>query len=245
LGTVNPVQEIAAAAHEVGAWVYVDAVQAAPHIPISVRQLQADFLVFSVYKVFGPHVSVLYGREPILKDLPPFKVRPASNKPPGKFETGTQNHEGIAGFLGVMEYLEGLAEEQEADADRRSRLKSAMTAIQGYESGLITALQSTLAEVDGLHMYGPMDADPPFDRVPTFSFHPARGQPRAVATELAQRDVYVWNGNFYAQAVTERLGLENRGGLVRIGLVHYNTHDEIGRLADALPDSLQAAATSN
>ncbi|MDT8898417.1 cysteine desulfurase-like protein [Thermanaerothrix sp. 4228-RoL] len=243
LGTINPVAKIVSMAHAVGAWVYVDAVQYAAHGPMDVQALECDFLVCSAYKFFGPHVGVLYGRYDHLQALSAYKVRPAPNDPPGKFETGTQNHEGIAGVLGALEYLEWVGRTFGAAVDqptlavysgRRRTFKQAMLAIQAYEANLSRALLDVLEAIPGVTVYGLRDRARLAERVPTVSFTLAGWLPQAVATALDQAGIYVWDGNFYALAVTERLGLEGKGGLVRVGPVHYNTPDEVQRLGDAL-----------
>jgi len=243
LGTINPVKEITRWAHEAGALVYVDAVQYAPHGPIDVQSLDCDFLVCSSYKFFGPHQGILYGKMEHLERLKAYNVRPASDEPPGKFETGTQNHEGIAGVLGVIEYLEWLGGTfggeylKSPDSDfqgRRLRLKQAMSAIRSYEFELARLLLDVLEETPGVAIYGLRDRKRLGERVPTVSFTLQDNHPRRVAEELDKAGIYVWDGNYYALAVTERLGLEDKGGMVRVGPVHYNTLDEIHRLREAL-----------
>ncbi len=244
VGTINPVRKITQMAHAAGALVYLDAVQYAPHGPIDVQALGVDFLVCSAYKFFGPHAGVLYGRAELLEDLKAYKVRPATDRLPGKWETGTQNHEGIAGVLGALEYLEWVGKtfggEQEESlrtqgyTGRRMELKKAMSAIRAYESGVSRALLSTLEAIPGLRLYGLADPRRVDERVPTFSFRLKDKHPQAVAEALAREDIYVWDGNYYALAVTERLGVEESGGMVRVGAVHYNTADEIARLGEAL-----------
>lgn len=240
LGTINPVAQIIEMAHQVGTLVYVDAVQYAPHGPIDVQSLNCDFLVSSAYKFFGPHVGILYGKQALLEELFAYKVRPATNQLPGKFETGTLNHEGIAGVLGAMEYLEWLGKEfggehleglqEEQYTARRLNLKKAMTAIRAYEFELSRALLNALQSIPGLVLYGLSDVRRLDERVPTFSFRLKDIPPRRVAEKLAQAGIYVWDGNYYAINVTERLGLEESGGMVRVGAVHYNTLEEIERL---------------
>ncbi|MCX7609636.1 MAG: cysteine desulfurase-like protein [Anaerolineales bacterium] len=244
LGTVNPVRKLTEMAHAVGTLVYVDAVQYAPHGPIDVQDLRVDFLVCSSYKFFGPHAGILYGRADLLRELKAYKVRPAPDSLPGKWETGTQNHEGIAGVLGAMEYLEWVgktfgSEHEEGLREhgyrgRRLELKKAMTAIRAYEFELSRTLLETLTNIPGLRLYGLTDLRRLEERVPTFSFRLGDLPPRLVAEALAQENIYVWDGNYYALAVTERLGLEGRGGMVRVGAVHYNTLEEVERLSDAL-----------
>jgi len=169
-----------------------------------------------------------------------YKVRPAANSLPGKFETGTQNHEGIAGVLGAIEYFQWIGREfgnQDVGNEyhgRRRELKQAMTAIHAYELGLSRALLSALETVPGLHIYGIVDPDRLEDRVATFSFRLQDLHPRLVAEKLAEQGLYVWDGNYYALNVTERLGVEESGGMVRVGAVHYNTLEEVERLKAAL-----------
>lgn len=236
VGTINPVEEIIPLARENGALTYIDAVQYAPHGPIDVQTLDCDFLVVSAYKFFGPHVGVLYGKRNLLDRLEAYRVRPAPPEPPGKFETGTKNHEGIAGTLGAIEYLAALGRSLDptAGTNRKSNLKRAMQAIQKYELGLSEHLITALNTVPGLRIWGLQDTTTLVRRVPTVSFTMQGHSPRSIATFLGQQGIYTWDGNYYALAVTERLGLEGKGGMLRVGLVHYNTTDEIERLSEAL-----------
>jgi cysteine desulfurase family protein (TIGR01976 family) len=240
LGTINPVQEISQKAHASGALVYVDAVHYAPHGPIDVQQLDCDFLVCSAYKFFGPHIGMLYGRYELLDQLTAYKVRPAPNSPPGKFETGTPNHEGIAGVLGALEYFEWLGENYWMKeltgqySNRKLRLKQAMTAIRAYEFELSRTLLEVLEETPGVTIYGLRDIDRLAERVPTFAFTLKGFTPLQVAEELGKRDIYVWDGNYFAISVTESLGVEESGGMVRVGPVHYNTLEEIHRFGEVL-----------
>jgi cysteine desulfurase family protein (TIGR01976 family) len=243
LGTINPVRKLTKMAKEAGALVYVDAVQYAPHGPIDVQDVGCDFLVCSAYKFFGPHAGILFGRRDLLTGLKAYKVRPASNALPSKFETGTQNHEGIAGVLGAVEYFEWLgsqfggAQDQEDESGfsgRRLTLKKAMTAVRAHEFELSRALIETVQAVPGTHIHGVTDPRRLDERVPTVSFTMDGKQPRRVAEMLAEQGFYVWDGNYYALAVTERLGLEDKGGMLRVGPVHYNTAEEIARLGTAL-----------
>jgi len=243
LGTINPVDAIVQMAHAAGALVYIDAVQYAAHGPIDVQRTGCDFLVSSAYKFFGTHEGILYGRYDLLEELFAYKVRPAPNTLPGKFETGTQNHEGIAGVLGAIEYLEwagktfGVEHAERYSRDfsgRKLYLKQAMSAIRAYEFDLSRTLLDVLEETPGVTVYGPTDRRKLEERVPTVSFTLKGWQPRKLAEALAREGIYVWDGNYYALAVTERLGLEESGGMVRVGPVHYNTVEEIQRLGEAL-----------
>ncbi len=242
LGTINPVRKLTRLAKEAGALVYVDAVQYAPHGPIDVQDLGCDFLVCSSYKFFGPHAGVLYGRYDLLNELTAYKVRPASNRPPHKFETGTQNHEGISGVLGAIEYFEWLGNQFGDSQDwsetgfsgRRLTLKKAMSAIRSYEFELSRALIESIQAMPGTHLYGITDSRRLEERLPTVSFTLDGKEPRRVAELLADQGFYVWDGNYYALAVTERLELEDKGGMIRVGAVHYNTLDEVIRFCEAL-----------
>jgi len=243
LGTINPVKKIITMAKDVGSLVYIDAVQYAPHGPIDVQNLGCDFLVSSAYKFFATHVGVLYGRYELLDKLKAYRVRPAAELPPGKFETGTQNHEGIAGVLGGIEYLEWVGEtfgdvytEKFAHKfrERRLRLKQAMVVIRAYEYEISRTMLRVLQSIPGVRVYGLNDSRRIEERVPTFAIRVDGIHPRKIAEKLDQHNIYVWDGNYYALAVTERLGVEASGGMVRIGPVHYNTVDEINRFGDVL-----------
>jgi cysteine desulfurase family protein (TIGR01976 family) len=237
LGTVNDVGRVVELAHAVGALAYIDAVHAAPHVAIDVSALRADLVVCSPYKFFGPHLGALYGRREVLERLRAYRVRPAGDPLPGRFETGTQNHEALAGLTGTLRYLAWLGREHggaSTDADRRSALGAAMAVIRAHERDLTLAALDALRRVPGLRLYGISDPDRVDERVPTFAFTLAGHHPRAVAERLAARGISVWDGDFYAWELVRALGLDDGGGLVRAGFVHYNTLDEVARLTDAL-----------
>ena len=239
LGTINPVKQIIEWAHAAGALTYIDAVQFAPHGPIDVQQLGCDFLVCSAYKFFGPHLGVLYGRYELLDKLTAYRVRPAPQDPPGKFETGTGNFEHMAGLLGALEYFEWVGEQygQSYGAGYRGRalrLKQGVAAIQTYEHELGQALLDVLQETPGVTVYGLTERQRLHERVPTYSFNLKGMHPQRVAEKLAKANIYVWNGNYYALAVTTRLGIEESGGMVRVGPVHYNTLEEVERFGEVL-----------
>ncbi|PAX07765.1 cysteine desulfurase-like protein [Sphingomonas lenta] len=234
LGTVNDVAEVVRIVRaNSSALVFVDAVQLAPHLPVDVRELGCDMLACSPYKLFGPHQGVLWGRADVMARLEAYKVRPASIDPPAhRFETGTPSFESQAGVLGTIEYLEWLGEEvAPRNNGRRERLLAAMRAIADYERDLSRRLLDGLARVPGLKLWGPPGVE---GRVPTFSFTIEGYRPDAVAAHLAKRDIFAWSGHFYAVEVIRRLGLEQAGGLVRVGLCHYNSADEVDRLVEAL-----------
>ncbi len=247
VGTINDVAAVIALAHAAGALAYVDAVQYAPHGVIDVRALDCDFLVCSAYKFFGPHAGILFGKRALLEALPAYKVRPATNDLPGKWETGTQNHEGLAGVLGAVEYLEWLGEPAyrpalpvlltKPDAGRRRRLERGLTVLAEYERELGKRLIAGLQTIPGLKIHGLTDPARSAQRVPTVSFTLAGWHPRQVAEQLAEHGLYVWDGNYYALAVAERLGVQEHGGMVRVGLAHYNTADEVDQLVAVLRES--------
>jgi cysteine desulfurase family protein (TIGR01976 family) len=234
VGTINDVKTIVDMAHAAGALAYLDAVQYAPHGPIDVRALDCDFLVCSAYKFFGPHVGILYGKLDWLDRLSAYKVRPADDRPPGKFETGTLNHEGIAGTRAAVEYLAQISNLKSQVSNRRERVVAAMTAIKEYEQMLSARLISGLQQIKGLKIWGITDPARLDRRVPTVSFTLEGYRPRQIAEYLGQRGIFVWDGNYYALAVMERLRLEETGGMVRVGLAHYNTVEEIDRLVGEL-----------
>ncbi|MFL5629326.1 MAG: cysteine desulfurase-like protein [Ktedonobacteraceae bacterium] len=249
VGTVNDVRRAVQLAHQVGAICYIDAVQLAPHKPIDVQALDCDFLVCSAYKFFGPHAGILYGKYDLLDRLTAYKVRPAGKLPPDKFETGTQSFEAMAGTLGAMQYFTWLGQTfggefaphyQDTFSGRRLALKQAMAAIEAYELELNHSLLEGLGSIPGLHIRGITSPHSLDHRVPTFSFTLDGSTPLAVAQALAKEDINVWDGNFYALSVTERLGLEDSGGLVRVGLTHYNTQAEIDKLVAALSTAIRA-----
>jgi len=245
LGTINPVKKMTEMAHNAGALVYVDAVQYAPHGPIDVQDLDVDFLACSAYKFYGPHAGILYGRYDLLDELMAYKVRPASDKLPWKFETGTPNFEGIAGVLGALEYFAWLGAEYGGEyqarfadkfKDQALNLKQGLAVVQDYEFQLSKKLLETLGSVPGLRIYGLDDPQSVAERVPTFAVNLEGVHPHQLAKLLDERDIYVWDGNYYAICATERLGVEESGGMVRIGAAHYNTLEEIDKLGEALQE---------
>ncbi|MGA8832252.1 MAG: cysteine desulfurase-like protein [Desulfomonilaceae bacterium] len=242
VGSINDVKAIARMAHEVGALVYIDAVHFAPHGPIDVTELGCDFLVCSAYKFFGPHIGVLYGRHDLLEALPATKVVPAGDEPPDKFETGTNNFEGICGASAAIEYLSSVGERFGAEyktqlldlSSRRQNLKAAMIAIRSHENQLCQKLLSGLSQIPGIHIYGICEPENLDQRVPTVSFTVQGLSPRDIALRLNKKNIFVWDGHFYAVAALERLGLLDKGGLVRVGLCHYNTEKEVQLLLESL-----------
>jgi cysteine desulfurase family protein (TIGR01976 family) len=239
VGTINPVKEIVARAHEVGALTFIDAVAYAPHGPIDVRDLDTDFLACSVYKWFGPHVGALYGKAEVFDRLPAFKVRPAHDR----FETGTANFEGIAGTLAATDYLRDVgrsygdvsgAAGAGDGSERRRELVAGLTAIMGYERDLAGRLIAGLEAIPGVTIHGITDPARAAERVPTVSVSLAAIGPREAAERLGAQGIFVWDGDFYATGLIERLGKAETGGVLRLGLVHYNTADEVDRTLEAL-----------
>jgi cysteine desulfurase family protein (TIGR01976 family) len=260
VGTINDVAEVVRLARSVGALSFIDAVHYAPHGPIDVRALDCDFLACSPYKFFAPHQGVLYGKREHLLRLKPYKVRPATEELPGRWETGTQSHEAMAGVTAAIDYLAELGRRVEsvvrspssvASSDgpgttdygpratdsalnRRQALLSAMRAIRDYERGLVEQLIAGLLELPRLTFYGIREPER-FDlRTPTVAVRIEGHSPRELAEFLGQRGIFTWDGNYYALSLIERLGIGPSGGTLRIGLVHYNTAEEVDRLLVAL-----------
>lgn len=236
-GGINPVAAISRMAHDVGALVFVDAVHYAPHCLIDVAALGCDFLVCSAYKFFGPHVGVLWGRRELLEELEAYKVRPAPDELPGKWMTGTQNHEGIAGTLAAVDYLADLGREIAASdgLDRRAALVEAFSHITEYEQELSLRLLHGLNRHPSLTVWGLTDPNRLAERVPTFSVTHREIPAAHLADMLGKRGLFVWHGNYYALNFSEYCGQEP-GGMVRIGAVHYNTPEEIEWLLDVLDE---------
>lgn len=233
VGTITPAPAITRRAREVGALVVMDAVHVAQHRSLNVEVLDADILVMSPYKVFGPHLGVLYGRAEVLRSLRPYKVRPASGDIPWAFETGTMNHEGMAGFTASVEYIAGLGREfgHPQDDSRRSAVVAGMKAIREHETELSSVFLEGLAKIPRARLYGRPVVQ---DRTPTFAVTIEGRHSREVSEILGEHGIYTWDGHNYALALMERLGLEPGGGVVRIGFCHYNTAEEVGRVLEAL-----------
>ena len=235
VGTINNLAEIVRLSHALGAVVFVDAVHYAPHGPIDVRALDCDFLACSPYKFFAPHIGVLYGKRAHLRHLRPYKVRPATEESPERWETGTQNHEGLAGVTAAIEYLAELGRRlNPAETERRSALLSAMEAIRRYERRLAEPLIKGLIAIPGLTIYGLTDRHRLEWRTPTVALRLVGHTPQQLASDLGQLGMFTWAGNYYALNLTQRLGVEASGGMLRLGLVHYNTENEISRVLEAL-----------
>jgi cysteine desulfurase family protein (TIGR01976 family) len=236
VGTLPPLERIVAMAHDVGAQVFIDAVHHAPHRLIDVNAWDCDFVACSAYKFFGPHVGMLWGKREMLERLPVRQLRPAPRELPGRWMTGTQNHEGIAGTRAAIEYLADIGRARAPDApNRRAALSAAFDAIGEYERSLSARMIEALTGLHDVRLWGIADPRRLDERVPTFSITHRSRSPLEVAQHLAGRGIFVWHGNFYALPLTEALDLEPNG-LVRIGLLHYNTVEEIDRLRLALEE---------
>jgi len=238
LGTVNDVRRITELSHAAGAWVWVDAVHLAPHRLIDVQALDIDFLVCSAYKFFGPHLGVFWGKRQLLESLPARPIRPAPKNVPDKFESGTKNHEGLAGLIGALEYLVALGAPGHTLAagsleDARASLVRSMAAISAHENVLSRELLEGLGAIRGLRLYGVTSVEALSERVPTFGFTLEGLDTEEVARRLAQRGIFAWAGHHYALTLMDRLGL-GEAGVVRLGAVHYNTSEEVGRTLNAL-----------
>ena len=234
VGTVNPVKEICRWAREVGAFSFLDAVHYAPHALVDVNDWGCDFLSCSAYKFFGPHIGILYGRRELLESIQPYKLRPAPDDLPGRWMTGTQNHECIAGTLAAVRYLAQIGGD---GSDIRELLKTAFRLIRTYESELFGRLLAGLQNVPGIKIYGITDPQRFNERLPTVSFTHPKLTSQQIAQALGKRGIFLWHGNYYALALTEALGVEP-DGMVRVGLVHYNTAEEVDRLLTALSEVL-------
>ena len=235
VGTINPVAEITKIAHASGAMVFIDAVHYAPHGPIDVKSLDCDFLVCSPYKFFGPHMGVLCGKKEHLERFKPYKVRPATDTIPECWETGTQVQELIAGIHAAVDYIAELGRRCDPSVEnRRAALLAAYWSTVAYERSLVSKLIEGLLAIPGLRFFGITDPNRFAERCSTVSFRLAKGTPTDAATFLGERGIFTWDGNFYALNLTERLGVEKSGGVLRVGLVHYNTAEEVERLLSAL-----------
>jgi cysteine desulfurase family protein (TIGR01976 family) len=235
VGTVTPAAELVRVVreHAPGAIVACDGVHIAQHRRIDVRALGADLVVCSPYKIFGPHLGIAFGRRELLASLTPYKVRPASDALPHRFETGTQDHEALAGWVAAVDYLASLGL---AGHDRRTALADAFdVAIRGWEAELSRRFLEGSRGVEGLVVYGITDPARIDERTPTFAVRLGEQHPFETAKALAERGVYVWDGHYYAIELMERLGLED-GGAVRIGFCHYNTPGEVDRVLETLTD---------
>jgi cysteine desulfurase family protein (TIGR01976 family) len=223
VGSIPDAGRIAAAAHRAGALAWADAVHMAPHRRLRARELGLDVLLCSPYKFFGPHLGIAAIRPDLAESLPADRVRPAAEDPPGhRFEAGTQSHEAVAGATAAIEYLRELG---------GGELDSAFALIEQHETRLSARFLSGLP--DRVTLYG---IRTPEGRTPTFCFNVEARAPREVAELLGEQDIYVWDGNYYALEPMRALGVDDTGGAVRAGFLHYTTEEEVDRLLEALTD---------
>jgi len=237
VGTINPVKEIVRLAHAAGALAFVDAVHYTPHGLIDVAALDCDFLVCSAYKFFGPHMGVLFGKREHLLRLRPYKVRPLTDTIPFRWEWGTLNHECIAGITACVDYIADIGRRARPEvADRRAAIVASYEIIHEHESGLLKRAFDGLNKIPGAKIYGITDPAQFSDRCATLAVRIEGHTPLELATKLGERGFFTWDGNYYALNLTEHLGVEKSGGFLRLGLVHYNTAEEVDRLIGALQE---------
>ena len=235
VGTINPVAEITKLVHAAGALMFIDAVHYAPHGLIDVKALDCDFLACSPYKFFGPHMGTLFAKRQHLQRFKPYKVRPATDISPESWETGTQVQELIAGIGAAVDYIAELGRHCDPSAkSRREALQAAYRATHQYETGLLSQLIAGLQTIPRMRIFGITDAKRFDERCSTLSFRLGDHNPTKIAAFLGERGIFTWDGNFYALNLSERLGVEQYGGVLRVGLVHYNTDDEGDRLLAGL-----------
>ena len=241
VGTINNVAEVVKLAKQAGALSYIDAVHFAPHGTIDVRALDCDFLVCSTYKFFGPHMGALYGKREHLKRFIPYKVRPNTNNIPNCWEWGTLNHECIAGIKACVDYWEELGRRAKPSvANRREAIVAAHDVIRPHERAMMEKMIAGLLAIPGLKLYGISDPRKFDNRCATIVVRVEGFTPLELATKLGERGFFTWDGNYYALNVTEQLGVENTGGFLRIGLVHYNTMEEVEQMLAALEEIVGA-----
>ncbi|SUP92959.1 NifS-related protein [Vibrio owensii] len=235
-GSIVDMHQVVKMAHSIGAQVYVDAVHYAPHHLVNVQALGCDFLACSAYKFFGPHVGIAYVADQWLHSVKPYKVEPATNIGPGRFETGTQSFEGLAGVTAAVEYLAQFGDEE---ASLRQRLEQSYALYSQHEQQLSEHFLQRLGALDGVNLFG-INNESNQLRTPTFALTFDKYAPEFIAKTLGEHNICVWNGHFYALGLVRQLGLEESGGVVRIGCMHYNTTAEIDMLFDVLENILDA-----
>jgi cysteine desulfurase family protein (TIGR01976 family) len=244
VGTIPPAAELVRRVHDVGALVAVDGVHLAQHRALDLHALGADILACSPYKFFGPHLGVLAVRRELLETWTPYKLRPAPDEAPERWETGTQNHEGLAGMTAAVDYLAELGRTFGVPAgdDRRGAVVAAFDVIGNHERDLTARFLSGAAELPQLRLWGVADPARLHERTPTFAVRLGDQDPLKTASELARRGIYAWDGHYYAITVMERLGLLDTGGAVRIGFCHYHSTDDVDRVLGALTEIARTSA---
>jgi cysteine desulfurase family protein (TIGR01976 family) len=234
VGSVTDIPRVARAAHGAGALLWLDGVHFAPHRRIDRVALEADVVLTSAYKYFGPHLGVAAIAEELAAALPADRVRPAADRPLGhRFETGTLSHEALAGFIAAVQYLESLGTDGE---DRSGRLDSAFARIEQHERVLTRHTLERLAEIPGLRLYGIADPARADERTPTLCFNLDGWTARELSAALGERGIFTYDGNYYALNAMTALGLEESGGAVRAGYLHYTTPEEAERFCAVLAE---------
>jgi len=229
VGTVTDFARISARTREVGAVVAVDAVHAAPHVPIDRDAIGADIITCSAYKFFGPHVGVTAIRRDLFESLEPYKLAPGPGEIPDKLETGTQNHEGLAGVRAAISFIASLG----SGDTLRERITSGMETVESYEAGLAESARARLRTLPGVTLYAAPDG---VRKTPTLAFRLAGRSPLEVCEHMAERGIFVAGGDFYATTLADRLGINATGGFVRAGLAPYNTEEEVEAFLEALEE---------
>jgi cysteine desulfurase family protein (TIGR01976 family) len=233
VGTVTAANEVVRRARSTRAMVIADAVHLAPHRALDVRSLDVDVLFCSPYKFFGPHLGIMFARRELLDELHPYKVRPAHDESPDRWETGTKNHEALAGLTAAVDYIAGIANDLRS-GERRAAILASMEVVRRAEADLSQRFLRGISSVPGARLYGISDPERTDERTPTFAVRLGDRRPRATAEELGRRGIFTWDGNYYALEVMEALGIEATGGALRIGFCHYNTADEVDRVVSEL-----------
>jgi cysteine desulfurase family protein (TIGR01976 family) len=228
-GSINNIKRIVELAHSAGALVYVDAVHYAPHELIDVQALDCDFLACSAYKFFGPHLGMVYGKKEHLEGFTPYKVEPAKDVAPGRWENGTQSFEAMAGLIAAVDYIAAISELDDSYS-RREKLSVAFAKTKQHEMALSEYFLTRLINYPRIKLFGIDDLERLGERTPTFALIFEGLEPRTVSAFLAKQHICVWDGNFYAQGLCEQLGVLDKGGVVRIGCMHYNTIKELDKL---------------
>jgi len=236
-GSINNIKRIVELAHAVGALVYVDAVHYAPHELVDVQALDCDFLACSAYKFFGPHLGMVYGKKEHLDGFTPYKVEPAKDVAPGRWETGTQSFEAMAGFIAAVDYIAAISELDDSHS-RREKLSVAFAKTKQHEMALSEHFLTRLVNYPRIKLFGIDDFDRLNERTPTFALIFEGLEPRAVSEFLGKQHICVWDGNFYAQGLCKQLDVLDKGGVVRIGCMHYNTIEELDQLLNLFDELL-------
>ncbi|MBB1354624.1 cysteine desulfurase-like protein [Pseudoalteromonas sp. SR45-5] len=236
-GSINNIKRIVELAHAAGALVYVDAVHYAPHELVDVQALDCDFLACSAYKFFGPHLGMVYGKKEHLDGFTPYKVEPAKDVAPGRWETGTQSFEAMAGFIAAVDYIAAISELDDSHS-RREKLSVAFAKTKQHEMALSEHFLTRLVNYPRIKLFGIDDFDRLNERTPTFALIFEGLEPRAVSEFLGKQHICVWDGNFYAQGLCKQLDVLDKGGVVRIGCMHYNTIEELDQLFNLFDELL-------